>query len=175
MALTLDDKKTIVAELAEVVGKSVSAIAADYRGLTVSEMTELRANARRVGVLMRVYRNTLARKAIEETTFACLKEALVGPIVLLFSQDEPGAAARLLHEFIKVHKALEVRGLVLDGNLLAPEQLEAIASLPSREEALIQLVAVMQAPVTKFVRTLKEPVAQMVRVMGAVCDKQKAA
>jgi len=175
VALDLDDKKTIVAELTEVAGHSISAVAADYRGLTVSEMTELRGNARRAGVLMRVYRNTLARKALEETTFACLKEALVGPIVLLFSQEEPGAAARLLREFMKVHEALEVRALALDGNLLGPEQLEAIASLPSREEALTQLVAVMQAPITKFVRTLKEPVAQTVRVIAAVRDKQQAA
>lgn len=175
MPLTLNDKKTIIAELAEVVGNSVSAIAADYRGLTVSEMTELRGSARRAGVLMRVYRNTLVRRAIEETAFACLKEVLVGPVVLLFSQDDPGAAARLLRDFIKVHEALEVRALALNGNLLAPEQLEAIASLPSREGALIQLVVVMQAPITKFLRTLNEPVAQVVRVMGAVRDKQKAA
>ncbi len=175
MTLTFDDKKAIVTELTEVTGSAVSAIAADYRGLTVSEMTELRTNARQAGVLMRVYRNTLARRAIEETAFACLKEVLVGPIVLLFSQDEPGVAARLLREFIKVHAALKVRALVLDGNLLAPEQLEVIASLPSRKEALTQLVAVIQAPITKFVRTLKEPVAQMVRVMDAIRDKQQAA
>jgi len=173
VALNLDDKKTIVAELTEVAANSISAVAADYRGLTVTEMTELRGNARRAGVLMRVYRNTLARKALEETAFDCLKEALVGPIVLLFSQEEPGAAARLLREFIKVNKALEVRGLALDGILLAPDQLEAIASLPSREEALTQLVAVMQAPITKFVRTLKEPVAQAVRVTAAVRDTKK--
>lgn len=175
MALTTEDKKAIVAELAEVVGSSVSAVAADYRGLTVSEMTELRRNARSSGVKMRVYRNTLARRAVEGTEFACLKEVLVGPIVLLFSVEEPGAAARILRDFMKAHKALEVRALAMGGALLAATQLEAVASLPSREEALTQLAAMLQAPVTQFVRTLKEPVAQFVRVMAAVRDKKQAA
>ena len=175
MVLKLDDKKAIVAELAGVVEQSVSAIAADYRGLTVSEMTELRSTARKAGIVMRVYRNTLARRAVKETTFACLTDALVGPIVLFFSQDEPGAAARLLRDFVKAHEALEVKALVLDGQLLGPDQLKAVASLPSREEALASLLSVMNAPVTKFVRTLAEPYAQMVRVMGQVRDKKQAA
>lgn len=175
MALKLKNKKAIVTELTEVANTAVSAIAADYRGLTVSEMTELRKNARSNGVLMRVYRNTLARRAIEGTPFACLHEVLVGPMVLLFSPEEPGTAARLLRDFIKKHEALEVRGLVLSGELLGAEQLKSVASLPSREEALTQLAAVIQAPITKFVRTLNEPVAQAVRVMGRVRDQRQAA
>lgn len=175
MSLNHEQKKAIVTELAEVVGLSISAIAADYRGLTVSEMTELRNNARTAGVKMRVYRNTLARLAIKETPFACLHEILVGPVVLFFSQDEPAAAARLLRTFIKEHEQLEIKGLVIDGELLPPEKLKAIASLPSREEALTQLAVVLQAPITKFVRTLNEPVAQVVRVMGAVRDQKEAA
>lgn len=174
MVIKLDKKKAIVAELAEIVSKAVFAIAADYRGLTVSEMTELRTKARKIGVVMRVYRNTLARRAIEGTAFACLTEALVGPIVLLFSIDEPSATAKLLRDFIKVHDNLQVRVLVLDGKLLSPEQLKAIASLPSRKEALVQLAFVIQAPITKFVRTLHETYAQFVRVMGAVRDKKQA-
>ena len=174
MPLKPEDKKAIVAELAEVTGTAVSAVAADYRGLTVSEMTMLRRNARNVGVKMRVYRNTLARRAVEGTEFACLKEVLVGPIVLLFSIEEPGAAARILRDFMKAHKALEVRALALGGALLAANQLEAVASLPSREEALTKLVSMIQAPVTQFVRTLKEPVAQLVRVMAAVRDQKQA-
>lgn len=174
MALKPEDKKAIVAELAGVAGTAVSAVAADYCGLTVSEMTELRTNARNLGVKMRVYRNTLARRAIEGTEFACLKEVLVGPIVLLFSVEEPGAAARILRDFMKAHKALEVRALAMGGALLAASQLEAIASLPSREEALTQLAAMLQAPVTQFVRTLREPVAQLVRVMAAVRDQKQS-
>lgn len=174
MALNLEQKKTQVAELADIAGKSISAVAADYRGLTVSEMTTLRVNARKVGVVARIFRNTLARRALQETTFACLTDSLIGPIILLFSQDEPGAAAKLLRDFIKKHEALEVRALVLDGQLLGPEQLKAIASLPSREEALAQLLSVMKAPITKFVRTVREPYAQLVRVMAAVRDQKQA-
>ncbi len=175
MVLKLEDKKAQVEQLRSVIETSVSAIAADYRGLTVSEMTELRKTARNSNVFLRVYRNTLARRAIEDTEFACLHETLVGPIVLFFSQDDPGAAARLIRDFVKTNERLEVRALVLEGKLLAADQLKAVASLPSREEALSQLAAVMQAPVTKFVRTLREPYAQAVRVMGAVRDQKEAA
>ncbi len=173
MALKLKNKKIIVAELAEIASSAVSAVAADYRGLTVSAMTELRYHARNSGVRMRVYRNTLARRAVEKTAFACLKEVLNGPIVLLFSVEEPGAAARVLRDFIKKHKALEVRALAMGGALLAASQLEVIACLPSREEALAKLVSMIQAPITQFVRTLKEPVAQLVRVMAAVRDQKQ--
>lgn len=175
MVLKLDDKKAIVAELTEVVSKSVSAIAADYRGLTVTDMTSLRTDARKAGILMRVYRNTLARRAVKETAFECLNDALTGPIVLFFSQDEPGAAARLIRDFVKTNDALEVKALALDGNLLGADQLKAVASLPSRDEAIAQLMSVMQAPVTKFVRTMNEPVAQFVRVVAAVRDQKEAA
>ena len=173
MVLKLEDKKAIVAELTDVAGKSVSAVAARYCGLSVSQMTQLRADARKVGVVMRVYRNTLARRALQETTFACLLDALTGPIVLFFAQNEPGAAARLLRDFLKVkeNEALEVRALALEGRLLGADQLKAVANLPSRNEALAQLLSVMQAPVTKFVRTLKEPVAQAVRAFAALRDK----
>lgn len=173
MALNLQQKQAIVGELAEVAKASISAAAADYRGLTVTEMTDLRSSARKQGIKLRVYRNTLARRALAETKFACLREALVGPIVLLFSQDEPGAAARLLTDFTKKFEKLRVKALALDGKMLGPEQLKAVASLPSRQEALSQLAAVFLAPVTQFVRTVNEPVAQFVRVMGQIRDKKQ--
>lgn len=175
MTLNLEQKKAIVAELSEVAKNAISAAVADYRGLTVSEMTELRVSARQQGVKLRVYRNTLARRALDETDFACLREVLTGPTVLLFSQDEPGAAARLLSDFVKKYENLEVRALALDGQLLGPDQLKSVASLPSRTEALTQLAAVIQAPVTKMVRTFNEPVAQLVRVMGQIRDQKQAA
>jgi len=175
VALNLEKKKAIVGELTVVAKKSISAAAADYRGLTVSEMTGLRTNARKQGVKIRVYRNTLARRALEETSFACLRDALVGPIVLLFSQDEPGAAARLLRDFTKDNERLKVVALAIDGQLLGPDQLKAVASLPSREEALGLLASVMQAPITKMVRTFNEPVAQLARVLGQVRDQKQAA
>lgn len=175
MVMKLDGKKAVVAELSEVVKNAVSAIAADYRGLTVAELTELRAASRKAGVLMRVYRNTLARRAFVDTEFACLIESLVGPIVLLFSNNEPGAAARILRDFMKAHEHLEVRALALGGQLLGADQLKAVASLPSRDEAIARLMSVIQAPVTQFVRTLREPVAQAVRVLAAVRDTKQAA
>ncbi len=175
MALNIEDKKAIVAELNELASNSISALAADYRGLTVSEMTELRTTARKANVKVGIYRNTLARRAVKETSFACLHEALTGPLVLLFAQEEPGAAARLVRDFVKKHENLEVRALALDGQMLGPDQLTAVASLPSRDEALAQLMSVMQAPVTKFVRTMSETYAQAVRVFGAVRDKKEAA
>ena len=174
MALNLEAKKAIVEELSAVVAKSVSAVAADYRGLTVGEMTNLRKQARDKGLYMRVVRNTLARRAVEGTEYACLTDALVGPIILLFSQDEPGAGARLMRDFMKDHKQLEVTALALDGDLLGPDSLKAVADLPSRDEALAQLMSVMKAPVTKFVRTMAEPYASAVRVVGQIRDQKQA-
>lgn len=174
MALNLEQKKAIVSELSEAVKHAVSAAAADYRGLTVTEMTELRSEARKRGIKTRVYRNTLARRALAETEFACLRDALVGPIVLFFSKDEPGAAAKLLVDYTKKFERLEVKALALDGQLLGPAQLQSVASLPSRHEALSQLAAVFLAPVTKFVRTVNEPVAQFARVMGQIRDQKQA-
>lgn len=177
MVLKLEDKKAIVAELAEVAAESISAVAADYRGLTVSEMTLLRMQSRQQNVKMRVYRNTLARRAFKDTRFAGLNEALTGPIVLFFGKEEPGAPARLIRDFIKKtsNEKLMVRALALDGRVFPADQLKTVASLPSRHEALTSLVSVMKAPITQFVRTVREPVAQAVRVVAAVRDQKKAA
>ena len=174
MALNLDGKKAIVAELSEVAGSAMSVIAADYRGLTVSVMNALRKSARLSGVDVGVYRNTLARRALKDTEFACLSDVLTGPIVLFFAQSDPGAAARVLRDFEHADK-LTVRGLALGGQFLPPGQLKAVASLPTHHEALCQLVAVMKAPIVKFVRTLNEPTSQAVRVFAAVGDQKKAA
>ncbi len=175
MALNFEQKKAKVAELSVIVGQAVSALAADYRGLTVSQMTKLRKKAREANVKMGVYRNTLARRAVQGTEYECLNEALVGPIVLFFSQEAPSSAARLVREFVKENDKLEVKALALSGELLPAQQLDAVASLPSRDEALAQLAAVMLAPITKLVRTLNEPVAQTVRVIAAIGDQKEAA
>ena len=173
MPLRLNDKKAIVDELHQVAKKSVAAIAANYLGLTVAEMTVLRKQARDAGIVLKVYRNTLARRAVQDTDFSCLQESLVGPLVLLFSQDEPSSAARLVRDFAKNRELFEVKALVLEGKLLPPQQLAAVANLPSRNEAIALLMSVIQAPVTKFVRTLAEPYAQAVRVIAAVKDKKQ--
>lgn len=175
MALRLEDKKAIVAEVSEVASKSLSALAAYYRGLTVTQLNSLRAGARKNNVYMRVVPNTLACRALEETEFACLQEALVGPVVLMFSLEDPGAAARLVRDFVKAHEKFEVRALALGGKLLSAKQLEAVAQLPTREQAISILMSVLQAPVTKLVRTLAEPYAMLVRTVAAVRDQKQAA
>ncbi|QIW10822.1 50S ribosomal protein L10 [Francisella sp. LA112445] len=172
MALRIEDKKAIVAEVAENVSTALSAAVADYRGLTVNEMTSLRKQARESGVYLRVVRNNLARLAIKGTDFECLGDALKGPLVLALSKDEPGAAAKLFKNFQKDHSVFEVKNLAMSGELFGPEKLDDFAKLPSREEALATLLSVMQAPVTKFVRTLNEIPSQAVRVFAAVGDSK---
>ncbi len=175
MALNLDQKKLVVAEVAEVASQALSVVAADYRGLTVLEMNELRSRARNSGVYLRVVRNTLARIAVEGTEFECVKGALVGSLVLAFSREAPGAAARLVRDYIKENNKLEVKLLSISGKLLDATELEAIAKLPTKEEAIATLMSVMQAPIEKFVRTLVEPNAKMVRTLAAVGDQKKSA
>lgn len=173
MALNIEDKKAIVAEVANVASTALSAIAAEYRGLTVKQMTELRARARASGVYLKIARNKLMRRALEGTEFACMQDSLVGPLLLAFSKEDPGAAARLFRDFVKTAEALQVKSLAISGQLLGPEQLGAMADLPTREQALATLCRVMKAPVEQFVRTLAEPAAQFVRVVAAVGDQKQ--
>lgn len=171
MTLKLDDKKAIVAEVNEIANSALSVVAAEYRGLTVAQMTKLRAQARATGVYLRVVRNTLARRAVEGTAFACLREALIGPLMLAFSQHEPGAAARLIRDFAKENEKLLVKTLAFDGQMLPAKDLDKLASLPTRDEALASLMAVMKAPISKLVRTLAEPHAKLARTLAAVRDR----
>lgn len=175
MTLRLEDKKAIVAEVAEVAKSATSVVAADYCGLTVKQLTQLRHTARSTGVYLRVVRNTLARRAFEGTQFACMDPALVGPLVLAFSKDDPGAAARLIKDFAKKFDKLVVKALSVDGALLPATDLNRLASLPTRNEAIAQVMSVMLAPITKFVRTLAEPHSQVVRVVAAIGEKKKQA
>lgn len=174
MTLRLDDKKNIVAEVAEVAKYATSVVAADYCGLTVSQLTDLRKRSREAGVYIRIVRNTLARRAFENTQFSCMDPALVGPLILAFSKDEPGAAARVFKEFVKKNEKLSVKALSIDGQLLPGADLNRLASLPTRNEAISQLMSVMLAPVSKFVRTLAEPHAKLVRTIAAVRDQKKS-
>ncbi len=175
MALNLEDKKAIVEEVSMQAKQSLSLLGADYRGLSVSEMTKLRALARKAGLYLKVVRNTLARRAIEGTDFECAKDALVGPLVLAFSKDDPGAAARVFRDFCKNHEKLKVKVLSLSGQLLDANQLDAVASLPTYDEAIAKLMSVMKAPVDKFVRTLAAPHAKLVRTFAAVAEQKKQA
>lgn len=174
MALRLEQKREIVAEVNQAAASALSAVLADYRGLTVSEMTEMRAKARNSGVYLRVVRNTLAKRAVEGTQYECLNEAFVGPTLLAFSTDEPGSAARLIKDCAKDYDALEVKALSIDGELLDAGQLDRVAKLPTKDEAIALLMAVMQAPITKLARTLKEVPGKLVRTVAAVRDAKQA-
>jgi large subunit ribosomal protein L10 len=175
MALHLEDKKALVAEVSAVASKALSVVAAEYRGLTVSQMTDLRLKARSAGVYVRVVKNTLARKAVAGTSFECLGPVLKGPLVLAFSKDDPGAAARVVRAFAKDNDKLIARALSLGGQLLAGSELDKVASLPSREQALSQLMGLMKAPIQKLVATLAAAPSKLVRTLAAVRDQKQAA
>jgi len=174
MPLNLEDKKSIVAEVSAVAAEAHSAIAAEYRGLTVGEMTELRARARNGGVYLRVVKNTLARRALEGTEFECMNDGLVGPLVLAFSQEDPGAAARLIKDFAKEHDKLVTKLISIGGELLAANDIDRLASLPTRDQAISMLMALMKAPVEKLARTLNEVPGKLVRTVAAVRDQKQA-
>jgi large subunit ribosomal protein L10 len=172
--LTLEQKEAVVTEVSAVAATAHSAVAAEYRGMTVPELTELRRNARASGVYLRVVKNTLAKRALEGTDFECMKSGLKGPLLLAFSREEPGAAARLVKDFAKGHEKLVVKALAVGGRMLPPAELDRLASMPTRTQALSMLMGVIQAPVTKLARTLAEPTAKLVRTFAAVRDQKQA-
>lgn len=167
MALKLEDKKSLVAEVNAIAASAQSAIAAEYRGMTVAQLTELRAKARSNGVYVRVVKNTLARKAVEGTEFECLKDALKGPLILAFSQDDPGAPARIVKEFAKTNDKLVTKAVAIGGTLYGAKDLDRLASLPTLDQARAMLLGVFNAPMSKLVRTLAEPGALVARVLAA--------
>ncbi len=175
MALNLEQKKAVVAEVAEVASKALAAVAAEYRGLTVEEMTELRVKAREGGVFVKVAKNTLVRRAVEGTEYECMQEALTGPLLLAFSMDDPGAAARLVKDYSKDHEKLIARLVAVGGQLYDASELERLSNLPTYDQAIAILMGVMKAPIEKFVRTLAEPHAKLVRTVAAVRDAKQAA
>ena len=170
MPLNLEDKKSIVAEVSAIAAEAHSVVAAEYHGLTVDEMTELRATARNGGVYLRVVKNTLARRALEGTEFECINDGLVGPLVLAFSQEDPGSAARLVKDFAKDHDALVTKIVSIGGEMLDPSALERLATMPTKDQAISMLMSVMMAPTEKLARTLKEVPAKLVRTVAAVRD-----
>ena len=167
MALRLEDKKKFVKEVNAVAGDSMSVVAAEYRGLTVGEMTELRRDARNSGVYLRVVKNTLARRAIEGTDFECMTASLKGPLLLAFAKEDPGAAARVIKNFAKEHDALKAISLSIGGQLLQASDLSKLADLPTLDQARAMLLCVMMAPMTKLARTLAEPPAMLARTLSA--------
>jgi len=174
VALGLEDKKAIVADVAETASNAISLVIADARGVNVTDMTALRAKAREEQVVLRVVKNSLAKRAFTDTDFSCVDEALVGPSIFGFSMEDPGAAARLFKEFAKDNDDFEVKALSVGGELMGSEKIDVLASLPTRDQALSMLANVMLAPVTKFVRTTNDIPGRVVRVVDQVA-KQKAA
>jgi large subunit ribosomal protein L10 len=173
MTLALADKKVIVANVADLANKAISLVAAEYRGLTVTEMTEIRKNARLAGVDLRVVRNTLAKRALKGTSFECVIDELSGPLFLAFSIDSPGSAARVVKDFAKEHDALKVKVLSINGELLSADEIDKIAKLPTYEEAIGIFMRVLKAPVEKFVRTVAAPNLKLVRTLMAVRDQKQ--
>ena len=175
MPIGLKEKQAIVAEVNETAQAALSAVMADYRGVTVDAMTQLRKSARESGVQVRVIRNTLAKRAFEGTDLECMNEVLTGPCIVAFAMEDPGASARLFKDFAKEQEAFEIKALSVGGKLLPAEQIDALAKLPTRDEALAMLMAVMQAPVTKLVRTMNDIPGRVTRVVAAVRDQKQAA
>ncbi len=174
MALKLDRKKAIVVEVQLEASNALSVVAADYRGLSSPEMTELRKQARKTGVKLRIVRNTLARRAFLGTSYESISDRLTGPVLLAFASKEPSATARLLRDFGKDHDKLRVKVISLGGKIFEKEQLSSVAELPTKDEAVAKLLSVMQAPITKLVRTLAEPQAKLVRTFAALRDDKQA-
>ena len=154
MALNLDGKKVVVEEVAEYAAKAHSAVAAEYRGLTVTELTELRKTARETGVYLRVVKNTLAKRALAGTEFECMQDQLVGPLILAFSMEDPGCAGRLISDFSKTHKSLIAKIVAIGGQAFDGAELDRLAKLPTRDQGIAMLMSVMKAPVEKLARTL---------------------
>ncbi|MFT5140186.1 MAG: large subunit ribosomal protein L10 [Rhodothermales bacterium] len=175
MALSIEQKKAVVAEVADVANAALAAVAAEYRGLTVEEMTELRVKARESGVFLRVAKNTLVRRAVEGTEFECIQDSLTGPLLLAFSMEDPGAAARLVKDYSKSHGHLVAKLVAVGGKAYDASELDRMASLPTYDQAIAILMGVMKAPIEKFVRTLAEPHTKLVRTVAAVRDAKQAA
>ena len=174
MSLSVEAKQAVVTEVAAVAKTAQSAVAAEYRGLTVAEMTKLRVSARQAGVYVRVVKNTLARRAVEGTSFECMKGSLKGPLVLAFSREDPGAAARIVKGFAKEHDKLVTVALSIGGELYPASDLDRLASLPTLTDARTMLVRVLNAPLTQLVRTLAEPAAMLARTLKARSEQPQS-
>ena len=175
MAIRLEDKQQIVSEVNQAASSALSAVLADYRGVTVEDMTALRKNARENKVYLRVVRNTLLKRAVADTEFECIQRVLVGPTILAFSQEDPGAAARVLKDFAKENDDFEIKALSVGGQLMDASQIDVLAKLPTLDQARSMLMSVMLAPVTKLARTMNEVPSKVTRAVAAVRDQKQDA
>lgn len=175
MALNLKQKKAVVKEVGKTASSALSVVAAEYCGLTVSEMSELRRLGRESNVELRVVKNSLAKRALKDTDHACINEILTGPLVLAFSTDDPGGAARVMRNFSKDNKKLKVMGLSLGEDLMDASHLKVVADLPTYDQAIAILMGTMKAPAEKLVRTLVAPHTKLLRTIVAVHEQKDAA
>ena len=174
MHLTLQQKQSVVSEVAEAAAQAHSVIAAEYQGLSVGEMTQLRVKARESNVHLRVVKNTLAKRAFEGTDYGCLSDALQGQMVYAFSMEEPGGAARVLKDYSDSNAKLVVKLIAFGGELLDPSEIKRLASMPTYDQAISMLMAVMKAPVEKLARTLNEVPGKLTRTTAAIRDQKQA-
>lgn len=174
MSLNLDQKKQVVEDVSAAVGNAQAAVIAEYRGLTVEQMKVLRREAHENNVYLRVVKNTLLKRVVQDTDFSCLDEHLVGPLAFAASED-PVAVAKVLNKYAKEYDALEIKAGSMAGSILSEGEIKALAQLPSRDELLAKLMGTMQAPIAKFVQTLNEVPTKFVRGVAAVRDQKEAA
>ena len=174
MALSLEQKKAMTAEVNAVAQTANAAVAAEYRGIKATEMDSLRAEARKEGVYLRVVKNSIARRAVAGTSFECMTDSFAGPLLLAFSTEDPGSAARVVKKFSRENVRLVPKLVALGGMLYPASDLDRVASLPTRDEAISMLMATMRAPVQKFVTTLNEVPGKLVRTVAAVRDAKEA-
>lgn len=172
MSLNLDDKKAVVAEISEHIATAQAVVVAEYRGVTVTDMTALRKKARESGVYLRVLKNTLARRAVADTPFAGLAGQMTGPLAYGISAD-PVAVAKVLNDFAKANEKFVIKAGAMANFVMSPKDVTALATMPSREELLAKLMGTMQAPIAKFVQTLNEVPGKFVRTVAALRDERE--
>ena len=175
MALSLEQKKAVVAEIAGIAVNAHSLVVAEYAGITVEDFTEMRSEARKTGVFLKVAKNTLVKRGVQGTDFECVADSLVGPMIYAFSVEDPGCAARLVEDYAKKNDKLITKLVSIGGKMFDASELGRLASLPTKDQAISQLMSVMKAPVEKFVRTLAEPTVKMVRTVVAIRDQKESA
>lgn len=174
MSLSLSQKQAVVAEVSESISGAQAVILAEYRGLTVSELTSIRSQARETGVFVKVVKNTLARRIVQGSPFECLSGHFTGPLIMAASED-PVAAAKLLARFAKDLEEFRITVGGMNGKVMDESEVQALAKLPGREELLATLVGTLQAPIAKFVQTLNEVPARFVRTLAAIEESRQAA
>jgi large subunit ribosomal protein L10 len=174
MALSLEQKKAVVAEIAGVASEAHSLVVSEYSGITVEDFTEMRSEARKTGVFLKVAKNTLVKRALQGTDFECVGDSLIGPMIYAFSQEDPGCAARLIKEYAKKNDKLITKLVSIGGKMFEASELGRLASLPTKDQAISQLMSVMKAPVEKLVRTLDAPNTKLVRTIVAIRDQKEA-